>query len=183
MRQMTASSHAIRTVDDLNGFKIRVVESRLVVDLFRTLGANPTPLSFTELYTALQTKLVDGCDLPLNTIESGRIFEVQKFLSLTNHTWSALWGLANADTWKSLPPDLQAIVERNNTRFAMMERVDAMLLNASLADKLRRRGLAVNAAGPGSFQAKLGPYYQRCKELFGATAWGLLQQSIGKQLA
>ncbi len=182
MREITSSSHPIRTADDMNGFKIRVVESRLVVDLFRTLGANPTPLSFAELYTALQTKIVDGCDLPLNTIESGRIFEVQKYLSLTNHTWSGLWALANGDTWKSLTPDLQAIVERNNTKFALLERRDSTLLGASIADKLQRRGLGVTHPDRATFEAKLGPYYQRCRDVFGAPAWTLLQNAIGRTL-
>lgn len=183
MRDIASSSRAIHVADDLNGFKIRVVESRLTVDLFSTLGASPVPLSFSELYTALQTKIVDGCDMPLGTLESGRFYEVQRYLSLTNHTWSALWMLANAAAWSSLPANLQEIVERNNTRFALLERHDSVLLNASAVNDLRRQGLAVNTAEAATFRTRLSPYYRRSKAAFGTAEWALLQESVGKTLA
>jgi TRAP-type transport system periplasmic protein len=182
MRQITSNSRPIRTAEDMSGFKIRVTASRIIVDLFKTLGASPVPLDFGELYTALQTKLVDGEDGPLLTIEAQRFFEVQKYLSITNHTWSGLWLLANLDIWKSLPPDLQAIVERNNRKYLALERRDTNQLNASVGDKLARQGLVTNTAAPTTFRARLRTYYEGCSSIFGPTAWGLLRSSVGGRL-
>jgi TRAP-type transport system periplasmic protein len=182
IRQMTTSPRPIRTADDMGGLKIRVVESRITVDFFKTLGATPVPFGGNEVYTALQTKVVDGCDLPLVTIESYRLFEVQKYLSLTNHSWSCLWQLANPDFWRSLPPDLQDVIERNNTKFASVERRDSRALATATGDKLVRQGLTMNRVEPQTFQARLGPYYTRWSAEFGATEWGLLRNAISARL-
>src|SRR5262249_34991784 len=85
MYQIASSSKAIRTPDDLRGFKVRVSESKILVDLFTTLGANVTPLSSNEVYTTLQTKLVDATASAPGVIEAHRWFEVVKYLSMTNH--------------------------------------------------------------------------------------------------
>jgi TRAP-type C4-dicarboxylate transport system substrate-binding protein len=139
-------------------------------------------MAFAETYTSLQTHLIDGTDLTLATIESAKIYEVQKYLSLTNHNWSGLWLLVNGDFWKSLPPDLQAIVERNNDKYATLERADIQNIDASTAQKLATQGMAVNPVDPATFRAKLKPYYATWKKEFGATAWGLLETSIGAKL-
>jgi TRAP-type transport system periplasmic protein len=183
MRQMTSSTHPIRTADDLNGFKIRVVNSRISIDFYKTLGASPQPLPNNEMYTALQTKLVDGNDISLVTTEQQRLYEVQKYLSLTYHAWANLWLLASADVWRSLPADLQEIIERNNTKHVLLERRDANALNASLANKLERRGLTVNRPDQASFQRRLPSYYASCATTFGSTAWGLLQGSVSAKLS
>jgi TRAP-type transport system periplasmic protein len=182
IRQIISSTRPIRTPDDMNGFKIRVVESRIIVDFFRTLGANPTPLSSNETYTALQTRVVDGCDYPLVSIEANRFYEVQKYLSITNHSWSAVWWLANGDVWKGLAPDLQAVVERNMLKYAVLERRDSIQMNSATQEKLARRGMIVNKPDIAPFRARLRPYYGRWSNEFGATEWGLLQNAIGNHL-
>ena len=182
MRDITTSSHPIRTADDMPGFKIRVVASKIIVDLFKTLGASPAPLSLGETYTALQTKVVDGQDTPLVTIETSRYYEVQKYLSLTDHNWSGLLVVANADLWKNLPSDLQTIIERNNTKYALIERHTTRIVNLAMADKLARQGLTVNTAEHASFQARLHPYYATWAREFGPMVWGLLEESIGTKL-
>ena len=100
MFQIGSNTHPIRTPEDLRNFKLKVV-GKISFDLFKTLGASPTPISIVELYSALQTKLVDGEAAPLGTIEASRLFEVNKYVSLTGHAYSGLWLLANPSVWAS----------------------------------------------------------------------------------
>ena len=181
MRGIGAVPHPIRTADDLRGFKIRVV-GRITIDLFKALGASPVPLSINELYTALQTHLVDGEDTPLATKQGAHLYEVEKYLSLTYHSWSGIWLAANADVWKSLPPDLQAIILRNQAKFTILERADTKALNASIADKLGRQGMVVNTVDPASFRAPLKAYYDTWASAFGP-AWSVLESSLNRKLS
>jgi tripartite ATP-independent transporter DctP family solute receptor len=180
MRQITTSTKPVREAADLAGLKLRTPPGALWVDLFRTLGAAPAPIAGAELYTALQTRVVDGQENALAAIEATRIYEVQRYLALTNHMWAGYWMLANGEAWNALPPDVRAIVQRENARFATRQRRDVALLNDSLADKLQRRGLAFNAADRGSFRARLAPFYAKWKGEFGTRAWSLLEASAGR---
>ena len=182
MRQITSGTKAIREVADLAGFKIRTPPGALWVDLFRSLGAAPTPLNFAETYTALQTKLVDGEENPYAIIDTARLYEVQHYLSVTNHMWSAYHFLGNLDAWNALSADIRAIVDRNLTVYALRQRRDTMLRNASLLDKLTRRGMAVNHADTAAFRAKLtaSGFYTKWQATFGAQAWGLLEAHAGR---
>jgi tripartite ATP-independent transporter DctP family solute receptor len=182
MRQITASNRPIKTAGDLAAFKIRTPPGRLWVDLFHSLGASPTPIAFAEVYTALQNHTVDGQENPYAVVDTAKLYEVQKYLSVTNHMWSAYWLLGNQDAWNALPPDIKAIVVRNASKYAVLQRRDTALLNASLADKLARRGMQVNSADTASFRAKLrdAKFYDHWRSEFGTTAWDLLEASSGK---
>ena len=182
MNQICSNTHQIRTPDDLHGFKIRVPQAKIFLDLFRELGASPISLDSTELYSALQTKLLDGEALPSIAIENFRHFEVSKYISLTNHTASVLWLLANHDAFHRLPPDLQALVERNNTKYALLQRRDFKLVNASVENKLARQGITFNAVDQTPFRARLGGYYASWASTFGPAAWRLLQHSTGGRI-
>lgn len=180
MRNITTSTHPIRNAGDLANFKIRTPPGALWVDLFKSFGASPSPINFNEVYTALQTKIVDGQENPYAIIQNARLFEVQKYLSITNHMWSGFWMLGNMDAWKALPPDLQKIIAKNFEKYALLNRRDTIQLNDSLADKLRREGLTFNVAETGSFRAKLGGFYKKWKGEFGSAAWGRLESYSGK---
>jgi tripartite ATP-independent transporter DctP family solute receptor len=182
MRQITASPHPVKVAADLASFKIRTPPGKLWVDLFHSLGAAPTPIAFAEVYTALQSHTVDGQENPYAIIDTAKLYEVQKYLSVTNHMWSAYWLLGNPDAWKALPPDVQAVVSRNASKYALLQRRDTMLLNASLADQLARRGMTVNTADTAGFRAKLREtkFYERWRTEFGTGAWDLLEAHSGK---
>ncbi len=183
MRQITTSSKPIHTASDLSGFKIRTPNSKMALDVFKSLGAAPTPLNFSELYTALQTRVVDGQENPLANIEFARFYEVQKNLSLSSHMWGGYWLLAENEWWNKIPADLQAIVTRNASTITDRQRKDVMKLNDNLVGKLRSQGMSVNelsAADRGTMKAKLPDYYKRWKAEFGTTAWDLLEQYTGK---
>jgi TRAP-type C4-dicarboxylate transport system substrate-binding protein len=181
-----ATDHVVEQADPLGGrsagFKIRTPAGELWVDLFKSLGAAPAPLNFSELYTALQTRVFDGQENPYAIIDVGRLYEVQKYLSVTNHMWSAYHLLGNQDAWKALPPDVQAIVERNVTKYALLQRRDTQERNDSLADKLVRRGMVLNRADTSGMRAKLSSsgFYTKWRDKFGAQAWSLLEKTSGK---
>ena len=179
-RQITASDRPIRTVDDFNGFKIRTPQSKIFVDVFKTLGASPTAIGFNELYIALQTRVVDGQETPYSVIETSKFYEVQKYLSVTNHMWTGWWLIANNDAWTALPDDIRAVVSRNADKYISIERSEVEELNVAVADKLRRQGLTFNTADVASFQPRLHDFYARWKDAFGFTAWSLLESYTGK---
>ena len=179
-RQVTSWTHLINTAHDFVGFKLRTPTSRIVVDLFRTLGASPVPLDSNALYTALQTHVVDGEEFPIQVIAAYRLYEVQKYLSATNHIYSTLWLAANMDAWNALPGDIQETVKRNSNKYVMLERNDMHISIGSVADKLRRQGLIFNECDTASMRTKLAPYYTRCKNELGATVWSFLEAEVGK---
>jgi len=179
-RNVTSSTKPIHAAEDFTGFRLRVIAAAIFVDLFKALGASPTPLDANELYTALQTHLVDGQEGILQLIDSFRLFEVQRYLSLTNHIWSGEWLVANADAWSRLPSDIRDIVERNIDKHILSSRRDQVLLNNALPDKLRREGLTFNSTDTASMRARLAPYYTRWRAEFGSTAWTLLTDKVGK---
>jgi TRAP-type transport system periplasmic protein len=183
MRQITTAVKPVRNAADINGMKIRTPNSRMALDLFKSLGAAPTPMNFSELYTALQTRVVDGQENPLANIEFARFFEVQKNLSLSSHMWGGYWLLAESEWFNKLPGDIQGVVTRNASRITDRQRSDVMKLNDSLIGKLQSQGMTVNRlteADRASMKAKLADYYRRWKGEFGTTAWDLLEGYTGK---
>jgi TRAP-type transport system periplasmic protein len=181
-REITTSTKPIRNVGDLAGLKIRVSPGKIRIDTFQSLGASPTPISLSELYTSLQTHVVDAQENPLVLIEQQKFFEVQKYVSLSNHIWSGYWSLVNGDIWDKLPSDIKAIMDREMNAAAEHARNDIKILNLSVADKLRRRGMTFNDVDVASFRTKLiaANYYQRWKKEFGDKAWTALEKYANK---
>src|SRR5271157_1640895 len=94
-RQITSSTRPIRDPADLKGFKIRVPISPLWTSMFQAFGASPISINFSEVYSALQTKIAEGQENPLSLIEIAKLYEVQKYVSMTSHMWDGFWMLAN----------------------------------------------------------------------------------------
>ena len=180
-RQITSSTREIRTPDDLHGFKIRVPVSPLWTSLFKALGASPTSINFSEVYSALQTKIVEGQENPLALIEIARLYEVQKSCSLTDHMWDGFWMLCNGRVWRSLPPDLQAIVAHELDRAAVEERADLATLNTTVQAKLKGQGLAFVEPDKAAFRdaLKKAGFYQDWKKRYGDAAWATLEAAAG----
>jgi tripartite ATP-independent transporter DctP family solute receptor len=178
-RQITTSTHPIAHVDDMIGLKIRTPPTKIWVDMFKALGAAPTPINASEMYTALQTHVVDAQENPFSILESYRLYEVQKYLSVTNHMWSNFWVVANGAAYAALPPDLQKILRDTINQMALLNRRETELSNASLEDKLGRRGMVVNTVEVAPFRAKLKDFYAAQRAQFGEHAWSLLEAGVG----
>jgi TRAP-type transport system periplasmic protein len=180
-RQITSSSHPINAPDDLKGFKIRVPVSPLWTSMFKSLGASPTSININEVYSALQTRIVEGQENPLSLIDLFKFYEVQKYVSLTNHMWDGFWTLANARAWAELPKDLQQMVARNINGAALREREDVRRLNDSMQGELARKGMTFNPTDTGKFRAVLrsAGFYADWKQKYGPQAWAVLEQQVG----
>ena len=180
-RQITSSVRAINGPDDLRNFKIRVPVSPLWTSLFQAFGASPTSINFSETYSALQTRVVDGQENPLAVISTAKLYEVQKFCSVTNHMWDGFWMLANRRAWAALPADAQSVVAKNWNAAAVAERADVAKLNAELRDGLSKQGLAFNQPESAPFREALkkAGFYGQWKSRYGDEAWKILEQSSG----
>jgi TRAP-type transport system periplasmic protein len=180
-RQITSSTHPINAPDDLKGFKIRVPVSPLWTSMFKGFGAAPASINISEAYSAMQTRIVEGQENPLALIDLYKFYEVQKFVSVTNHMWDGFWTLANGRIWGALPKDLQDIVERNLDAAAQQERDDVRALNASLQGALTQKGMVFNSTDPEKFRTALrsAGFYAEWKEKYGAQAWAVLESQVG----
>lgn len=181
-RQMTSSAKPILAAADLKNMKIRVPVSPIWTSLFKALGAAPVGINFAELYTALQTKVVDGQENPLSIIQFGKLYEVQKYCSFTSHMWDGFWFVANKRHWDRLPANLREIVARNIDIAADEQRSMIRALNESLQGELASKGMVFAEADKASFRtaAAEGGFYKEWKAKFGDQTWALLQKYSGE---
>ncbi len=179
-RQISCSARPIRNAADLQGLKMRTPDAPIYVECWRALGATPVIANFDKLYETLQTHAADAQDNPLNVVELLKLYEVQKYESLTSHMWSGFNLIANLKAWERLPADVQAVIQRNAARFARLQRADNEALNNTLRTLLADRGMIFNTADAASFKAMLGGYYARWKQEIGQKTWTLLERHVGK---
>jgi tripartite ATP-independent transporter DctP family solute receptor len=181
-RQITTSSKPITDARDLDGTKIRVPVSPLSISMFKALSAAPASLQFSEVYSALQTRIVDAQENPLPIIQAAKLYEVQKYCSLTNHIWDGYWFIANGRAYRRLPPDLQKLWETAFNDAGMLQREDLKKMNQSIQGDLASKGLKFNQPKSDTFQAALrqAGFYKEWRDKFGDQAWGLLESAVGK---
>ncbi len=181
-RQITTSSRPINSPTDLKGLKIRVPTSPLWTSMFKAFDSSPTSINFAEVYSALQTHIVEAQENPLALLTTAKLYEVQKYVSMTNHMWDGFWFLANKQKWDKLPKDLQAIVTANVNAAAMAQRDDVRKLNESVTAELKQKGLVFNAPNNEQFRDKLrsAGFYAEWHKKFGDEAWSMLEKYTGK---
>jgi tripartite ATP-independent transporter DctP family solute receptor len=180
-REITTGTKPINSPDDLHGFKMRVPPSPISLAIFQSLGASAVTINVAELYTALQTHVVDGQENPLSVIETTKFYQVQKYCSLTDHMWVGYWLVANGAYWNSLPANLRKIVDDALSAEALKERPANEKLDDSLEETLRGQGLTFNKPDKAAFQAALAKsgFYKTWKEKFGAPLWSALEKYTG----
>jgi len=181
-RHITSSGREIKSAGDLKGFKIRVPPAPPLTSLFKALEAVPSPINFNEVYTALQTKVVEGQENPLAIISTARLYEVQKSCSLTSHVWDGYWVLGNKRSFQRLPMDIQQIIQRELDKAARDQRADVARLNGTLATDLKAKGINVLNVRSEDFRNKLRAtaFYAEWKARYGVAAWDLLEKVSGK---
>jgi len=182
-RQITSSSsRQLNSVDDLKGFKIRVPVTALLTSLFSGLGALPSSISYSELYSALQTHIVEGQENPLAQVSTGKLYEVQKYCALSNHCWSGYWVVGNRGALASLPPDLADILNESFDAAAIKERADLLEMERSLQADLAAKGMVFSKPDPVKFRAALvqAGFYTQWQKTYGGEAWETLERYTGK---
>ena len=180
MRQISIVPHRVVMPKDLVGIKMRTPDAPLIADTFRAFGAEPVTVNSADIYAALKSGTVDAQENPLALIELFRLYEVGRYISVTNHIWSGFNELAHLPTWKRLPADIQTIVERNVAKHVVLQRRRQAALNQKLRTTLMQQGPAFNDVEQAPFRRMLGGVYERWKKRLGARCWSLLEAETGR---
>jgi tripartite ATP-independent transporter DctP family solute receptor len=180
MRQVASIPRAVTQPSDFAGMKIRVPPGQMMLDTFGAFGAQPVTTPANQIYDALKTGRVDAQENPLAILEGFKLYELVKYVSLTNHMWSGFNEMAHLATWKALPEDIKAVIERNVTRHVRQQRQDQSALNSKLRDDFAVRGLVFNDVDQAAFRAKLPDVYATWKEKLGSKCWSLVEAEVGK---
>ncbi|WP_238946284.1 TRAP transporter substrate-binding protein [Vandammella animalimorsus] len=181
-RVTTTGRSPISKPEDMRGLKLRIPPGPLWVSMFGILGASPVTMNFAEVYSALQTHVVDGQENPLVLIHTAKLYEVQKHLALTNHMWDGFWFLANKRSFERLPEDLREIVRDCINQAALRQREGVAQLNKTARQELEAAGMQINEVDTQAFREHLrnGGFYQEWRKKLGDKAWTLLESYSGQ---
>lgn len=172
-RNITNNVRPIEKPDDMKGIKIRVMENKMYIDMFKALGANPTPMARGELFTGLQTKVVDAQENPMGQIYTSRFYEVQKYVTLSGHSYSPEVVVFSLATWKKLSPENQEAILKASAEARQFNRSLSAQMDKEYVDKVKEKGMTVTALTPQqveAFQEKMMP------------VWDTFADKIGKDL-
>jgi len=160
-RHMLNNVRPIKTPDDVKGIKFRVMENPTYIGMFKALGSNPTPMAWGETFTAVQQKTIDGLEIPIPVIYQNKYYEVTKYLSLTNHTYSPLIFMISKKTWDKLPADVQTAVADSVKEAIPLQRSKNGQNIEELMKELKTKGMAINTVdSPDAFKEKVKPLYK-----------------------
>ncbi|HPE66419.1 MAG TPA: TRAP transporter substrate-binding protein [Synergistales bacterium] len=162
-RMLTNSSRPVQSPEDLKGMKIRTMENPIHLAAFRTMGANPTPMAFGELFSAMQQKVVDGQENPWGTIFLQNFFEVQKYATDTGHVYSPFVLLISKKFWDKLPDDLKAVVQDAADQSKVHNRALNRKMNAEYLEKLKEKMdvVILTPEQKAAFQKACQPIYEQ----------------------
>ena len=170
LRHITNSVRPIRTPEDLKGLKIRTPQAKYHLNTLKYMGANPVAMSFGELYTAMQQKVVDGQENPVSNIYKSKFYEVQKYISLTGHLHLTHMVMYSAKLWDTLPPDLQKIVRESVVESQETQRKAVRDDDATLLEQLKAKGMQANEADREAFRKTVLPLRDEAVREFGPKA-------------
>jgi len=176
-RHTTNSKRPITKVEDFEGVKMRVMQNNIFIDTFKTLGSNAVPMAFSEVYSALETKTVDGQENPYTNIENMKFYEVQKYLTLTKHAYSPTLVLLSKKAWDSMSAQEQGVLKD----CAAVGREEQRKVNRAKGDQsvanLRSKGMQVNEISPaemGRIRAKTAVIQEHHAKTIGNEAIGMV---------
>ncbi|MGL4606661.1 MAG: TRAP transporter substrate-binding protein [Eubacteriaceae bacterium] len=179
LRSMTNNVRPISKPEDVKGLKMRVMENPVFIDFFQTLGANATPMSFNELFTGLQQNTVDGQENPPSLIYGSKFYEVQKYLSTTEHVNNFLSLIINKNLFESLSQEDQKIIEDAGKAYVAEQRKLELEDNQKSVEKLAKEGMQVNELTQeerASFRTALQPMYDKYKATFGEELFNMAEK-------
>ncbi|MBL0726939.1 TRAP transporter substrate-binding protein [Piscinibacter sp. HJYY11] len=182
-RNLTNNKRAVAKLEDLDGIKLRVMQNTVFLDSFKTLGANAVPLPFSELFSALETKAVDGQENPYNTILSSKFYEVQKYLTVTNHVYSPWIVTVSKKFWDQLSPAEKKVLQDAAVKSRDFERKDTRDEAAKALADLKAKGMQINelpAAEAARMREKLGSINSSIAANVGQDLWNETQAELAK---
>ena len=181
-RNITNSKRALSTVEDIAGLKLRVIPNAINVDWVKAVGANPTPMAFPEVYAGLEQKAIDGQENPFSVILANKFFEVQKFLTVTNHQYNPQSLIVSKKVWDTLAPADQKILQDAAVEASRFQRQTNRDAAAGQLDQLKKAGMTVTEFSPAE-QAKLREKFKPVIEKHGAAISATvaeMQAELGK---
>ena len=180
--QVVNQVRPIARPDDLKGLKLHTGANPVVVAAFRALGASPTPTAANEIYLALQTRLIDGAEVGLQSVESYKFYEYLKYISITNHNWTGEVAIANMDAMQRLPKSLRDSVDKRINDAATAERGDMARQDDALTPTLKAHGILFNQADTTALKSVIrsAGLYSQWRDQFGIDAWAALEKTSGK---
>lgn len=167
LRQITNSQRTIESPADLQGLKLRTPENKMTLAIFKSLGASPAPLAFSELYMALSQGVFDGQENPVVNIHAAKFDEVQKYISITNHKYESCPFVVSEAVWKKLPADVQVILKDGAVKFAKEHRKTVADNQAALLAELESKGMQVSRPDLAAFQKATSVVYKEYEDLLG----------------
>jgi tripartite ATP-independent transporter DctP family solute receptor len=182
-RNLTNNKQPVTKLEDLNGIKLRVMQNNVFLDSFKSLGANAIPLPFSELFTALETRAVDGQENPYNTILSSKFYEVQKYLTVTNHVYSPWIVLASKKWWDGLSQAERKVLLDAAVKSRDFERKDTREEAAKALAELRAKGMQINELSPAEanrMREKLTAVHASIADQVGRDLWAETQAALAK---
>jgi len=182
-RHLTNSKHAVKTAEDFKGLKIRTMQNEVHLQAFKELGANPTPMAFSEVFTALESKTVDGQENPLATIKSNKFNEVQEYLSLTKHVYTPFVFLVSKKFWDGLSEEEQKILKEASVEAGKYQREMSRKEDTKAVEELKAAGMKVNEVSDQDkekMKELVKPVTEKFAEKFGKELVEELMQEIEK---
>lgn len=182
-RELTNSKHPIAAPDDMKGIKFRVAGSKLYLETFKLLGANAVTMSFGEVFTALQQGVIDGQENPTAIIDSSRLYEVQKYLTLWHYSFDPLVLCINKRLFDSFSPADQKILRDAAREAVAYERQVSAEEERRLPEVLKQKGMQVNALTPvqiAAFRERVKPVYSMVEEYVGKDNMNLMLSEVEK---
>ena len=182
-RNLTNSKRPVAKVEDFGGVKVRVMQNNIFLDTFKTLGTNAVPMAFGEVFTALETKTIDGQENPFVTIDTSKFYEVQKFLSVTRHAYTPFLVLYSKRLWDQLSPQEQAALREAAVEGQKAQRASIRAQSDKALAALRAKGMQINEITPAEQRRmfeKVKPVYDKHRETIGAEAINAVFDALKK---
>jgi tripartite ATP-independent transporter DctP family solute receptor len=182
-RNLTNNKRPVAKLEDLNDIKLRVMQNNVFLDSFKALGANAVPLPFSELFTALETKAVDGQENPFNTVVSSKFYEVQKYLTVTNHVYSPWIVTVSKKWWDGLSAAEKKVLQDAAVKSREFERKDTREEAAKALADLKTKGMQVNelsAAEANRMRDKLTSVNTGIAKSVGQGTWDAVQGAVAQ---
>ena len=180
-RNLTNNKRAITKLEDMDGIKLRVMQNNVFLDSFKALGANAVPLPFSELFTALETKAVDGQENPFNTVISSKFYEVQKYLTVSNHVYSPWIVTVSKKWWDGLSAAERKVLQDAAVKSRDFERQDTRAEAGKALADIKAKGMAVNelpAAEVDRMRTKLATVNEGIAKSVGQDTWDAVQGAL-----
>jgi tripartite ATP-independent transporter DctP family solute receptor len=182
-RNLTNSKRPVNKLEDMNDIKLRVMQNNVFLDSFKALGANAVPLPFSELFTALETRAVDGQENPFNTVVSSKFYEVQKYLTVTNHVYSPWIVTVSKKWWDTLSPAEKKVLQDAAVKSRDFERKDTREEATKALAELKSKGMQINelpAAEANRMREKLATVNTGIAKSVGQETWDAVNAAVAQ---